>query len=41
MKKKERLYFKLNEDDILSIVKDYLANEVPFQDGHSSLFSFY
>lgn len=33
-------YFKLNRDDILSIVKDQLAHEVDFKDGHSALLNF-
>ncbi len=36
----EYQYFKLNRDDILSIVKDYLANEVTFKDGHTSTLNF-
>lgn len=33
-------YFKLNSDDILSIVKDRLAQEVEFKDGHSAILNF-
>ena len=33
-------YFKLNCDDILSIVKDHLVNKVTFEDGHSGLLNF-
>lgn len=33
-------YFKLNSDDILSIVKDELAKEVDFQEGHTAKLNF-
>ncbi|RIJ62891.1 hypothetical protein CW357_17450 [Rummeliibacillus sp. TYF005] len=34
------VYFKLNSDDILSIVKDRLAKDVKFKDGHSAVLNF-
>lgn len=34
------VYFKLNSDDILSIVKDRLAKEIDFKDGHSAVLNF-
>lgn len=39
-KKDSYTYFKLNRDDILSIVKDQLAHEVDFKDGHSAQLDF-